>query len=135
MDLGSKSFSIVAVPPAVLHLSSSRIFIPRALGSIRAALGRRGTDQSHALLLAAVIRRMAVGATCQACHALGVASHPRCAFLCAGPASLDDTQLFRNGRPLLRQIKLWRGVLAGEQSGGKGHLHPSASSHEELSRV
>src|SRR5271157_3328796 len=114
MDLGSKSFGVVVVPPAVFHLSSWRIFNPRALGSIRSALGRRGTDQSHAFLLAAVLRRMAVGATCQACHALGEASHPRCVFLCAGPTSLDDTQLFRNGRPLLRQIKLRRGVVVGE---------------------
>src|SRR5208337_5189188 len=135
MDLGSKSFSIVAVPPAVLHVSSWRIFIPRALGSIRSALGRRGSDQSRPMSLAALPCRLDVVPARPACLALGASSHSHCVILRLTPASMDHTQLFRNGRPVLRQIKLWRGVLAGEQSGGKVHLHPSASSHEELSRV
>src|SRR5208337_4817106 len=119
MDLGSKSFSIVAVPPAVLHVSSWRIFIPRALGSIRSALGRRGSDQSRPMSLAALPCRLDVVPARPACLALAPSSYPHGVILRPTPASMDHTQLLRTR----------------QQSPGEGHHHPSASPYEELSRV
>src|SRR5208283_3303650 len=135
MDLGSKSFRIVAVPPAVLHVSSWRIFIPRALGSIRSALGRRGSDQSRPMSLAALPCRLDVVPARPACLALAPSSYPHGVILRPTPASMDHTQLLRTRRPLLCQIRLRRGLLARQQSPGEGHHHPSASPYEELSRV
>src|SRR5271157_1459893 len=114
MDLGSESLSIVALPPAVLHLSSSRIVISKPLVGLWAALGRGRAHESFAVHSPAVSAALAILPAREESRDIGRAPRPGCSFLCPGGTSLDNAQLLRNRGTLFCQIKFGRRVLAGE---------------------